>query len=1462
MICFRIFFPTFLYISMKKVQTVLGLDIGTNSIGWSLIELTEFGRQGKIIALGSRIIPMDGDAMQKFETGNTVSKNADRRQTRMSRRLKQRFVLRRTRLLTAFKILGWIPETFPIDFKKAHENNPDTHFNINDFLPFESTSRQEAHFAFGTSKIPDDWIIYYLRHKALTSKISIQELVRIIYMMNQRRGFKSSRKDKKIIEEADEIKYPIFEKWVQIAKVTNITEVAEERGIKTFQVTADNIIGQIKRKTIPDWLEKEIELEITKKTTKSGEVTYAFTLPNPSEWEKQKTALNKDIRESIESRECHSVGEYLYLHLKKDKNYRIRQRIIDRDLYQSEFMAIWNKQKEFYPELTDNSSLLSIAQALYQHNEAKQKEIKGHDLYHLFANDIIYYQRPLKSQKHSIDFCTYEKKYDTKGNLFKPRVAPKSSPEFQEFRIWQTIHNLRILQSEGDIDGKYQIDIDISDQLLTADNKAKLFTLFDSKKEITHFAILKELGINTKKHRLNYAPDRNFLGNETKEIFRKVFRKHQWNEGEIILQDSKKFYLLWHILYSLNESSEIKSALTNPKNGFNLPEPVTDHLSNLPDLPKQYAAYSSKSINKLLALMRCSSFFSIELIDTQTRNRIEKLLTGEYDESISLELRDKVEKAKEKYKLNDIADFQGLPLWLVAYIIYGRHSEKENIAKYDNPEEIDVTQLIPNNSLRNPIVEQVSKETLSLVKSIWEKYKVQPNEIHIELARDLKKTAEERKRLSDIQFTNENERKRIRNILRELKNANPESMADIDRLRFWEETGNEDAKQTSIKFSKEPTKSEIEKYKLWGEQNHISPYTGNIIPLSRLFTPYYEIEHIIPRARFFDDSFGNKTICETAVNDFKGNRTAREMIEKDGGRTITHKGVTFTLFKPENYIDHCKRTFKGKKLHTLLREEIPVDFIERQINDTRYITRKLSELLYPIAKDDAGIVFTIGQISSTLKDKWGLNRVWKDILRPRFERLESITGEQLIELDNEHNNIHFKKDYKRIDHRHHALDALVIACTTREHVRYLNTLNSAEEKSKYQYLVKSRYSDFVLPWETFTKEAKEKLSEIIISYKSNNRVIAKGVNKYTKWVQKPDGSWKKELQKQLKGKLFAIRKSMFKEPLGKITLREYKTVTLKQALEIQNAALKSNLRVSMQQVADKSLRLRIIEIIKNSSFDVKEAEKFLRINPIADSNGNPISKIQITDFKEYAAKRVSLDNSFTHDKIDKIPHAKNSWLAQLLHEHLSSYNNKPEEAFRGEGLDVLTKKAGKPINKVTIYEDIGKKISFKGKLVEADKGSNLFFVIYQDIETGERIINENSSIPLIEVIERLTNQLPIAEEKEGYKTIILSPNDLVYVPEEEENTKMIDWSKDIKKLHSRIYKVVSFTKYQCFFIPHFVSKSIDDKGIELGLNNKSERTWNGEMIKNKCIKIRVDRLGRVIEADGRKVSSPMIFQNI
>ena len=131
------------------------------------------------------------------------------------------------------------------------------------------------------------------------------------------------------------------------------------------------------------------------------------------------------------------------------------------------------------------------------------------------------------------------------------------------------------------------------------------------------------------------------------------------------------------------------------------------------------------------------------------------------------------------------------------------------------------------------------------------------------------------------------------------------------------------------------------------------------------------------------------------------------------------------------------------------------------------------------------------------------------------------------------------------------------------------------------------------------------------------------------------------------------------------------------------------------------------------------------------------------------------------------------------------------------------------------------------------------------------------SLSAFEIAEKVINKEPITERIEGYKTIILSPNDLIYVPTEKEalDLNTINW-KDKKHISSRIYKMVSSTDKKCQFKPHRISNQLIEKD-ELGSGNKSERAWDGvveytksgsredtgTMIKNYCIKLKTDRLG-------------------
>lgn len=207
--------------------------------------------------------------------------------------------------------------------------------------------------------------------------------------------------------------------------------------------------------------------------------------------------------------------------------------------------------------------------------------------------------------------------------------------------------------------------------------------------------------------------------------------------------------------------------------------------------------------------------------------------------------------------------------------------------------------------------------------------------------------------------------------------------------------------------------------------------------------------------------------------------------------------------------------------------------------------------------------------------------------------------------------------------------------------------------------------------------------------------------------------------------------------------------------------------------------------------------------------------------------------------------------------HLERYNNKADLAFSPDGIDEMNRNITElndghfhqPIYKVRTYEKadkfaVGHTGNKKSKFVEAAKGTNLFFSIHEDDiidQTTGDIIKKRSfkTIPLNVAIEKMKSGLPIDEEA----TFILSPNDLVYLPTEAER-KSGKITMPIDK--ERVYKMVSSNKFQAFFINERVASAIQDK-FEFSPLNKMERAITGEMIKETCIPLKVDRLGNIIK---------------
>jgi CRISPR-associated endonuclease Csn1 len=1503
------------------MKNILGLDLGTNSIGWAVVEgeETERGLNLENIGMaGSRIIPMDAAVLGDFAKGTTKSQTSERTSFRGVRRLRERHLLRRERLHRVLQLLGYLPEHYAkcIDF----ENHPGKFLTDTECkLPWRQTTDGQYEFIFQSSfeemlvdfakhqpqlvadgrKVPSDWTIYYLRKKALTEKISNEELAWLILNFNQKRGYYQLRGE----DEAEE-KNKLVEFYA--LKVVSVEATDQRKGNDVwYNVHLEN--GWIYRRSskMPlDWVGKTKEFIVTTdldedgmpKKDKDGNVKRSFKAPTADDWMLVKKKTEADINQSHET-----VGEYIYDYILQDPSVKVRGRLvrtIERKYYKDELIAILDKQKAFHPELQSKEWLEKCARLLYPQNEAHYMSLINKDFTYFLVNDIIFYQRPLKSKKSLIGDCPLEKYVyiDASTKEVQQRSIKcivRSNPFFQEFRLWQFINNLRIYEREKEVNGKLTIDVDVTGAFLqNHEDYANLFDWLNERKEIkqdtllqSYFKIKKIKGQDVLPFRWNYVEDKSYPCNDTRASILGFMEKAS---VPMELLTKEKEYELWHILYSVEDKYEIVKALTsfNEKNNFG--ESFVETFKKFPSFPKEYGSYSEKAIKNLLTLMRQGHHWSIDAIDKEkVMPRIDKLMTGECDDSISQRAREQVAARG----LNDISQYQGLPLWLASYVIYNRHSESSNITKWETPQ--DMTKFINDfrqYSLRNPIVEQIVLETLRTVKDIWEK-KGHLDEIHVELGRDMKNPADKRLQLTMQTLENENTNLRIKRLLAELvnpeyevENVHPFSPSQQDILRIYEEyaLNNEELpdditdilkKLSESDPKKQPSKNEFMRYKLWLEQKYCSPYTGAIIPLGKLFTPSYEIEHIIPQSRYFDDSFSNKVICEAEVNKLKGNQLAYEFIKTHHGEIVPLGfGQKVTVLSVAEYEEFIKRNYSTRnskpKMKKLLLDDIPEAFIQRQLNDSRYISREIKGLLSNVVREEGeqeeiskNLIATSGAITDRLKSDWGIKDVWNDLILPRFERMNRLTGSNQFTALNENNHLmpvmplEFQKGFnkKRIDHRHHAMDAIVIACATRNIVNYLNN-ESASKNAKIsrfdlqRILCNKVHTDnngnyrwqLKKPWETFTQDVHEVLENIIVSFKQNLRII----NKATNYYQHYDENGRKIVSSQTKGDSWAVRKPLHKETVfGNVNLRKIKPVKLSEAITMPH------------RIVDKELKEKVLYLL-SMKYDMKKIDRYFKDNA-NDWKKHELSKVPVYYFSnetnvQFVASRKSLDTSFNAKKITES--VTDTGIQKILINHLSNYNGKADEAFSPDGIDEMNRnikalndgKAHQPILKVRVYEPQGNKFvvgvtgNKKSKYVEAAKGTNLFFAVYQG-EDGKRSYD---SVPLNIAIELQKQGLPpVPEKNENGDNLLfwLSPNDLVYVPTDDEiaNGKL---SENMDK--SRIYKMVSCTESEGHFIPVSVANPILQT-IELGSNNKAQRAWTNEMIKDVCIPVEINRLGEI-----------------
>lgn len=1498
------------------MKRILGLDLGTNSIGWAVVKSENVEGNDVLTGIegaGSRIIPMDAAQLGDFDKGNTQSQTKERTHFRGVRRIRERSLLRRERLHRVLDVMGFLPQHYAEAIDRygkfvGHEE-PKLAWAKDEsgkmkFL-FEDSFREmiaefrtaNPDFLSEGGKVPYDWTIYYLRQKALHQAISKEELAWILLNFNQKRGYYQLRGEDE--EEANPKKQSIY----CALQVLSVEDSGEKKGKDTwYNVHLEGGLVYRRTSTMPlDWVGKTKEFIITTdlddngnpKVDKDGNVKRSLRLPKEDDW----TLLKKKTEYDISTLQL-TVGQYIFAALLNNPKGKIRGKLvrtIERKYYKDELIAILRSQQRFIPELNDNELYSRCINELYGSNESYRKSIASRDFVYLFVDNILFYQRPLKSKKSLIDNCPLESNYChvQNGGVQKAPIkcVAKSAPLFQEFRLWQFLSNLRIYQREKEVNGKLMTDVDVTGEFITTqEDYERLFNFLNEREKITQDTLLQKF-FNVKKpkekdaklpYRWNYVEDREYPANKTRgEIL--AFLSKANIPADFLTAETENS--LWHLLYSIDDKQELHKALETFATRHGLEKTFVEVFAKFPPFKKEYGAFSAKAIKRLLPLMRMGSRWNEKDIDAATRQRIDKIIDGEYDETIRDRVREKA------IHLTDIRQFSGLPLWLASYIVYDRHSEASETSRWKSPDDISrFLQEFKQHSMRNPVVEQVVTETLRTVRDIWKQYG-NIDEVHVELGREMKNPADKRRKMTERALENENTNLRIKAILMELmnpdsevENVRPYSPSQQELLRIYEEgvLGSERelpdfVEETLAKFrqsdsSKRPSHAEVIRYKCWLEQKYRSPYTGEPISLARLFTPDYEIEHVIPQSRFFDDSMQNKVICESEVNKLKGNLLGYEFIEKHHGEKVTLTGgKVVTVFDVPAYERFVKETYASNpsKMRNLMLDDIPEKFIERQMNDTRYISSYVKTLLSNLVRSEGeqeavskNVIACTGGVTDRLKHDWGVTEVWNHIILPRFERLNDITGTQDFTAKSANGHtipampLELQRGFnkKRIDHRHHAMDAIVIACANRNIVNYLNNESArrgaAISRYDLQRILCHKVKDeddsrwvVDMPWESFPADVKATLENMVVSFKQNLRVINKATNHY-QVIE--DG--KKVVKTQTKGDNWAIRRSMHKDTVfGEVNLKRIKEVGVNEAFK------------NPDRIVDKELKAKMLAM-KQLSFDLKRVKKYFEEEKDAWQDVN-LKKIPIYYFTKetidrFFATRKPLDESFDESKIKN--HVTDTGIQKILLHHLAANDNDPKLAFSPEGIEEMNRnivalndgKSHQPIYKVRWYEKSDKfavgTAGCKAKqFFEADKGTNLFFAIYDKEYLSEQgtlaRTRSYASVPLNEVIERQKKGLPSAPENEDgmQATYVLSPNDLVYVPRQGED--VVDASHIDR---GRIYKMVSSSGNQVFFVHSNTANVIVNK-VEFSAMNKMERAITGEMIKEICIPIEVDRLGNI-----------------
>jgi CRISPR-associated endonuclease Csn1 len=1261
---------------MKK--TVLGLDLGTNSIGWSMIEIDDNERPISILGMGSRIIPLSTDDKSQFEKGQAISKNQDRTRVRTQRKGYDRKQLRKKELKKLLVELNIMPTEELMQIPKLE--------------------------------------LWKLRSDAVTTPISAPQLGRILYSLNQKRGYKSAR------SEANQDKKE--------------TDYVAEVKSRYAQLKSNN----------------------------------------------------------------QTVGQYFYTELSKAENdnqyFRKKEKVLPREAYLEEFDKIMETQKKAHPFLTD-------------------------ELVHTLREEIIFFQRKLKSQKGLVSVCelsgiavTYTDKETQREKtiLTGPKVAPKTSPLNQLCTIWERVNNitLKVKNETGGRNKWREYDLSLDEK--------KLLVEYLNENEKLSFDKLRTL-LNLKKDEVfpNKQIAKGINGNIVLSALKNIVKNHNIlqfslvkssiegrsnlidkSTGEVLVEEkpeeidasceNEPLYQLWHTIYAIQDLDECKKALIKR---FGLDESVAENLSKL-DFNKQgYANKSNKAIRKILPYLMRGYVYS------------ESCELAGFNHSNSLTKKEQSEKQTNEY-----------------------------------------LELLPKNSLRQPVVEKILNQMINVVNGIISAYGI-PTKIRVELARQLKQSKDER--------------------------------SEDESRNYLNGKINEEVKKRLSDLGLTPTKTLVQKYKFifptkvakWSESQVVNQciYCGKSFNLKEaLDGDSFDVDHIIPKALLFDDSQTNKVLVHRSCNASKTNKTAFDYIASKGQAELDEY-----IHRVENWYDRGVISYgkmerlkvsheqyierKKKKKETEADKKLWESFINRQLRETQYISKKSIEILGKISNN---VFVTEGGVTAELRKLWGWNDVLMNLQLPKYKELGQTEWK---EWTSDHGKNKHKKEQivgwtKRDDHRHHAVDALVVACTKQSFIQRINTLNASEvrdemtkeiESSKLEYNKKltllQNYLGNEKPFNTemVMKEAEQ----ILVSFKAGKKTATYGVRKIKK-------NGKKVVVQE---NILTPRGALHEQSVyGKIQIVE-KSKSTKYLFE------------NSDMIIDSNIKKLVITRIEENNKDIKKALNSLKKEPIFLDE----AKKDILEKADCFSYSTVLKYPIQNLKINQIEDVVDEKVKQLLKARIEESKGNLKEAFKNSVW--FNEKKQIPIKTVRIHarpdansiETIKK--DNKGNAIGfAVLGNNHHIAIYEDENNNtiqhmctfwdavERkkhklpvIINDTRSIwnniSLSEFPESFLEKLPNDNLKLKFS---MQQNEMFVLGLTQEDFNEAFSSKNYALISKHLYLVWSLATGDFWFRHHLETKNTELKNIK---NAKESKRFYRLSLKGlndlNPIKIRINHLGEI-----------------